>query len=49
MVDNGAVTNNIFREVEHIILEDIQNIAHGYFLLQLIGNVNQIIPNLLTL
>ena len=48
MVDNGAGTNNIFREVEHIILEDIQNIAHGYFLLQVIGNVNQMIPNPLT-
>ena len=45
MVNTGTVTNSIFRVVEHIILEDIQNIVHGYFLLQVIGNVNKILPN----
>ena len=46
MVNTGTGANNIFRVVEHIILEDIRNIVHGYFLLQVIGNVNQFIPNL---
>ena len=48
MVNNGTGSRNIFRVVEHIMLEDIQNIAYGYFLLQVIGNVKQILPNPLT-
>ena len=47
MVNNGTGAKNIFRAVEYIILEDIQNIAHEYFLLKVIGNVNQILPNTL--
>ena len=49
MVNTGTDAKNIFRVVEQIILEYIQNIAHGYFLLQVIGNTNQILPNPLTL
>ena len=45
MVNNGTGANNIFRVVEHILLEDIQNIVYGYLLLQVIGNVNKIPPN----
>ena len=45
MVNTGTVTNNIFRVVKHILLEDIQNIVHGYLLLQVIGNVNKILPD----
>ena len=45
MVNTGTVAKNIFRVVEHILLGDIHNIVHGYFLLQVIGNVNQILPN----
>ena len=48
MVNTGTGGKNIFRVVEHIILEDIKNIAHGYFSLQVIGNVNQILPDPLT-
>ena len=47
-VNISAGTNNILRVVEHIMLEDIQNIAYGYFLQQVIGNVKQILPNPLT-
>ena len=45
MVNTGADANNIFRLVEHIMIEDIKNQAHGYFGLQGIGNVNQILSN----
>ena len=45
MVNPGIGTNNIFRVVEHILIEDIQNIVHGYLLLQVIEYINQIIPN----
>ena len=45
MVNTGTVAKNIFRVVEHILLGDIQNIVHGYFLLQVIGNVNKTLPN----
>ena len=31
MVNTGTGANNTFRVVEHIILEYIQNQAHGYF------------------
>ena len=31
MVNTGTSANNTFRVVEHIILEYIQNQAHGYF------------------
>ena len=48
MVNTGTGANNIFSIVEHIILEDIQNIVHGYFSLKVIGDVNQMIPNHLT-
>ena len=48
MVNIGTGANILFRVIEHILLEDIQNTAHGYFLLQGIGNVNQILPNPLT-
>ena len=48
MVNIGTGANSIFRVVEKIILEDIQNIVHGYFLLQVIGNLNKILPNPLT-
>ena len=37
MVNTGAGTN-IFRVVENILLEEIQNQAHGYFGLLGIGN-----------
>ena len=49
MVNTGTGANNIFRVVEHIILEDIQNIVNWYFLMQVIGDVNQILPNPLIL
>ena len=42
MVNTGTVTMNIFRLVEQIILEAIQNQAHGYF--GLIGIVNYVDP-----
>ena len=45
MVNTGTVVKKIFRVVEHILLEYIQNIVHGYLLLQVIGNVNQIHPD----
>ena len=45
MVNTGTGANNIFRVVEQIILGYIKNIAHGYFLLKLIGNENKILPN----
>ena len=45
MVNTGTVTNNIFRVVKHILFGDIQNIVHGYLLLQVIGNVNKILPD----
>ena len=48
MVSTGAVANNIFRVVEHIIIEYIQNKAHEYFGLQKIGSLNQVVPNPLT-
>ena len=44
MVNTGTGANNIFRLVEHILLENKQNKAHGYFGLKLIGNVNQVLP-----
>ena len=48
MVNTGTCAKNIFRAAEHIILEDIQNIVNWYFLMQVIGNVNKILPNPLT-
>ena len=45
MVNTGTGKDSIFRVVEQIILEDIQNIVNGYFLLQVIGNVNKILLN----
>ena len=48
MVNTGTGAKNIFRVVEQIIIEYIQNIARGYFLLQVIGNLNQILTNPLT-
>ena len=39
MVNTGAHTNNIFRVVEKILLEEIQNQPHGYFELLGIENV----------
>ena len=45
MVNTGTGKDSIFRVVEQNILEDIQNIVHVYFLLQVIGNVNKILPN----
>ena len=44
MVNTGTGSNNILRVVKHIMLEYIQNQAHGYFGLQGIGNVNQVLP-----
>ena len=48
MVNTGTGANKIFRVVKYMILEDIQNILYGYFLVQVIGNVNKILPNPLT-
>ena len=48
MVNTDAGAHIVFRVVNQIIFEDIQNIVHGYFLLQVIGDVNQILPNPLT-
>ena len=45
MVNTGTGAYNIFRVVEHIIIENIQNIVHEYFLLQVVGNVNTTLPN----
>ena len=45
MINTGTGANNIFRVVEHIMLEDIKNQANGYFGLQGIGNVNQVMSN----
>ena len=48
MVNAGTGANKKFRVVEHILLENIQDQAYGYFGLQWIGNANQVIPNPLT-
>ena len=48
MVNTGTVAKKIFSVVENIMLEDIQNQAHGYFWLQEVGDLNQVIPNPLT-
>ena len=42
MVNTGAVLKNIFRVVEHILLEEIKNQSHGYF--GLLGIVNAVDP-----
>ena len=47
MVEIGAGTNNIFRQVEHIQLSDTHHQAHGYFVLMGIVNVVNILPNTL--
>ena len=39
MVNNSAGPNNIFRVIENILLEEIQNQANWYFVLIFIGNV----------
>ena len=45
MLYTGTDTKNRFRVIEQVTIEYIQNIAHRYFLLQVIGNVNQILQN----
>ena len=42
IVGTATVAKNIFRVVEHIQFEDIQNQSHGYF--GLLGIVNAIAP-----
>ena len=48
MVNTGSGSNKIFGVVDQIILEDIKNQARGYFWLQEIVNVNQVLTNPLT-
>ena len=48
MVSTSKSVKNFFRVVQPILLEDIQNQAHGSFLLQEIGNVIQVLRNPLT-
>ena len=43
MVNTGTGSKNIFRAIEQILL----GIVHGYFLLQVIGDVNKILSNYL--
>ena len=45
MVKRDTVAKNIFRVVEQILLEYIQNQAHGYFELQGFGHVTKVLPN----
>ena len=45
MVETGAGSNNIFRQVEYIKISDIHHQAHGYFLLTGIVNVINFHPN----
>ena len=47
MVNTGTVPNNIFRVVQQIQLADMHIQAFGYFGLQGIVNVNQVLPNTL--
>ena len=47
MVNTGTGAKNIFTVIEHILLEYIQNNAHGYFGLKVIGNINLVLPNTL--
>ena len=44
MVETGAGTNNIFRQVDHIQLSDIHHQAYGYFGLTGIVNVVNVLP-----
>ena len=44
---NTCTGAKYFRVLEQIMLEDIQNQAHGYFGPQVIGNVNQNLENVL--
>ena len=46
MVVTSAYANNIFRKVEKIQIADMHHQAFGYFGLQEIGNVNQVLPKL---
>ena len=46
MVNTGTGAKNLFRLVEEILLEDIYKKSQGYFELQGIGNVNQVLANL---
>ena len=44
-LDTGSGSNNIFRKVEQIKIEDIQHQSHVYFGLIVIGNLwNQVLP-----
>ena len=48
MVETDTSADYIFRLVEQIIIEDIQNQVSGYFGLQVIGNESQVLPKYLT-
>ena len=44
MVETGAGAKNIFRQVEQIQISYMHTQAFGYFGLQVIVNVNQVLP-----
>ena len=45
MINTCTGAKNIFRVVETILLIDIYNQEHGYFVLLGIGHVNQVLTN----
>ena len=45
MVDTGAGADNIFRQVEQIQIADMHTQAFRYFVLQIIENLNQAVPD----
>ena len=44
MVQTGAGNNKIFSQVEQINIVDMHIQAFGYFVLQVIVNINQVLP-----
>ena len=48
MVNTDTGANKIFRVLEHNMFEDMQIQTFGYFGLQVVRNVNQVLTNPLT-
>ena len=45
MVRTGAGNKNIFSQVDQINIADMHIQSFGYFVLQVIVNINQVLPN----